>query len=345
MVAGGVPPAHAPLLHVCPLAQALPHVPQFAVSVIRFVQLPVQLVCPVPHAQAPLVQLCPVAQALPHMPQLAALFIRSTHAPEHAVVLPLHVAVHAPFEQTRPVPQVLAQPPQFAGSELVSTHAVLPAHWMVPAAQVHVLLWQDCPVPQACPQVPQLVLSLAVSTHAPPQLSILPEQEEEPPATEELPLEPFPEPLLLIVPSPEPPLLLPLAALSPEPPLPVIPSGVGVDEKDPHEARMTPSDTTSGTDARFRSFFMTTSPIVKGPRDGLELKSPRPPSAAVVESSSPYSEGLHRSGFDRESPFVARKKISKTLNVSRVRRDGFANALGDPRVEVVRQRLLRVSAQ
>jgi hypothetical protein len=110
-----------------------------------------------------------------------------------------------------------------------------------------------------------LALSLVASTHAPLQLSRLPEQEEEPPATEELPPELFPVPAVL---TPVlPPLLVPLppVAVSPEPPLPVSPSGVGVDEKEPHEARMTPSDTTSDTEARFRSFFMATSPIVKGP--------------------------------------------------------------------------------
>jgi hypothetical protein len=35
---------HVPPLHVCPAVQALPHVPQLAVSVIVFVQVPEQLV-------------------------------------------------------------------------------------------------------------------------------------------------------------------------------------------------------------------------------------------------------------------------------------------------------------
>ncbi len=84
------------------------------------------------------------------------------------------------------------------------------------------------------------------------------------PLTEELPLELFPEPLLLVASPPE--LLLPLEP-SPAPPLPVVPSPA--DEKDPQEVTMTPSDTTSDTDARFRIFFMATSPIVNGPEMGM----------------------------------------------------------------------------
>jgi hypothetical protein len=85
VVTGGVPPLHAPALHVCPLVQALPHVPQLAPSVIRLVQVPEQPVCPPLHAHMLPVQVWPAPQALPHMPQFAGSVLVSTHA-----VLPVH---------------------------------------------------------------------------------------------------------------------------------------------------------------------------------------------------------------------------------------------------------------
>jgi hypothetical protein len=39
-----LPPVQVPLLQVCPLPQAVPHVPQLLTSVIRFLQVPEQLV-------------------------------------------------------------------------------------------------------------------------------------------------------------------------------------------------------------------------------------------------------------------------------------------------------------
>ena len=63
--------AHAPAVQVCPVAQALPHVPQLAASVCRFLQVPEQLVWPLTQTQAPAVQvwLFAAEQAVVQVPQ------------------------------------------------------------------------------------------------------------------------------------------------------------------------------------------------------------------------------------------------------------------------------------
>jgi hypothetical protein len=102
--------------------------------------------------------------------------------------------------------------------------------------------------------------------HEPLQLSIVPMQDDEelPPIGVVPPALPLP-----LAPLPEPPVATSLPAVplparpSPEPPLFKDPSVVGVDENDPQEATMAPSDTTADTEARVRIFFMATSPIVK----------------------------------------------------------------------------------
>jgi hypothetical protein len=83
--------------------QALPQLPQLNESVCRFLQLPLQQVCPSAHAephvpqlapsvcrslQLPPQQLCPAGQAEPQVPQWAASVCRSRQLPEQSVKPP-----------------------------------------------------------------------------------------------------------------------------------------------------------------------------------------------------------------------------------------------------------------
>jgi len=79
-------------VHTWPAAQALPQVPQFALSLCVSVQVaavpvPQTVVLPVGHVQVPAAQVAPAAQVLPQLPQLARSVERSTHAAPH-VALP-----------------------------------------------------------------------------------------------------------------------------------------------------------------------------------------------------------------------------------------------------------------
>ena len=61
----------APKMQMWPMAQALPHAPQFCSSLLVLMHPPPQ------HIWAPM-------QLWPHVPQLVLLVFRSTHAPAHA---------------------------------------------------------------------------------------------------------------------------------------------------------------------------------------------------------------------------------------------------------------------
>tara|TARA_B100001989_G_scaffold253041_2_gene237662 strand:+ start:2820 stop:3509 length:690 start_codon:yes stop_codon:yes gene_type:complete len=88
--------SHLPALQVSPVAQAVPHEPQFLSSVWVSVHVPLQSVSPLEHvlllSHLPALQVSPVAQAVPHEPQ----FLSS------ALVL-----VHVPLQSTSPVAQAL----------------------------------------------------------------------------------------------------------------------------------------------------------------------------------------------------------------------------------------------
>ena len=67
-----------PAAQVAPVAQLLPHVPQFSGSVVSpVVQPPPQSVVPTGHAQALAVQIEPGPQSLPQVPQLRGSLVRS----------------------------------------------------------------------------------------------------------------------------------------------------------------------------------------------------------------------------------------------------------------------------
>jgi hypothetical protein len=72
---------HPPKRQLVPEPQTVPHLPQFALSVLRVLQAPLQAVWSVGHWQTPLTQVAPVAHALPHVPQLTVLDRTSLHVP------------------------------------------------------------------------------------------------------------------------------------------------------------------------------------------------------------------------------------------------------------------------
>jgi hypothetical protein len=153
---------HAPPVQVAVVGQALPQAPQFARSVWRSLQTPLQLVWPVGQ-QSPFEQAVPVPQVIPQPPQLASSVFVSTQDPPQFT---RPTAQHFPLEQAVPDPQAIPQPPQLASSVFVSTHS---GDWLgqlvAPALQVQVPPPQ-VPRPQACPQAPQFFTSTEASTHS-----------------------------------------------------------------------------------------------------------------------------------------------------------------------------------
>jgi hypothetical protein len=71
-----------------PPAQAVPQLPQFALSLLVSTHAPVQLVRPVAHvvAHVPPLQTCPAAHAFPQPPQFAGSLAGSLHLPEQSSV-------------------------------------------------------------------------------------------------------------------------------------------------------------------------------------------------------------------------------------------------------------------
>ncbi len=168
---------HVPSLHAAPPGHAVPHAPQFRLSVSRFTHAFPQSVSPaavlqVP-VQTPAEQSVPGAQRLRHAPQLSGSLAVSVQAVPHSVSEP---HVQAAFTHEAPVGHDLLQPPQFAGSSWVSTQASLQSV-REPASSLHVVeQWpfaQSAPPPstaeQTVPQPPQLFGSLCVAVHTPSQ--------------------------------------------------------------------------------------------------------------------------------------------------------------------------------
>jgi hypothetical protein len=96
----GQPAAQAPFTQVLAPMQRVPQAPQFRGSVLRSVQVPLQLVSPPPQVQAPLVQLAPVPHTVPQAPQSLGSLVRSTQALSQLVSPAPQVVVQAPAEQT-----------------------------------------------------------------------------------------------------------------------------------------------------------------------------------------------------------------------------------------------------
>ena len=76
---------HAPALHDWAIAQAVPHMPQFAGSDCVLVQRPPHTVCPVAQPQAPALHAAPPLHAMPHAPQWSASVCVFTQRPPQSV--------------------------------------------------------------------------------------------------------------------------------------------------------------------------------------------------------------------------------------------------------------------
>jgi hypothetical protein len=93
----------------CPLAHARPQAPQFARSVSRSRQTPVQLVRPAPQEtwQVPAEHTCPLAQTRPQAPQWLLSVLRSRQTPEHSFSPAPQETWQPPLEQSCPLAQAL----------------------------------------------------------------------------------------------------------------------------------------------------------------------------------------------------------------------------------------------
>jgi hypothetical protein len=163
----GVP--HWPWAQSCPAAQATPHPPQFAGSVLVSTHAR-------PHCRAPagqlVVQLSAAhtwspGQTLPQVPQLSGSLDVSTQDRPHAAPV-MHVAPQWPTPQTWVPGHALPHVPQLAGSVARSVQAS--PHFAVPPLQStpHVPWVQLWPAAHALPQAPQLARSPLVAVHVDP---------------------------------------------------------------------------------------------------------------------------------------------------------------------------------
>jgi hypothetical protein len=174
-----------PAEQVCPDEQERPHTPQFAASVWRFTQLPLQSVSPLAQAreQAPLLQIWSAVQTLPQRPQLtgsvlvlvqiadAVPGLQRVSGGRHWQLLAL---------QTLLGTQTFPQAPQFAPLVAVSTHRpvvgasggqnVIVFGGVGLTSQTQ-LAPRQLPRPQPWKQVPQLAGSVWRFTHRAPQVS------------------------------------------------------------------------------------------------------------------------------------------------------------------------------
>jgi hypothetical protein len=165
-----------------PGRHGLPQVPQFCGSLRRFLQIPLQSVCPDGQAQNPFWQVMPPVHTLPQKPQLAGLLLRFTHALPHCVNPTSHCQLHIPPVQVAVElggpEQTCPHAPQLARSLLRFTHAlphcVKPGlqenpHWECSALVVQVRVEFGGPVGQALPHPPQLSGSFQISAQFPAQ--------------------------------------------------------------------------------------------------------------------------------------------------------------------------------
>ena len=91
---------HCPPTHLWSTGQALPHLPQWALSVFGSVQTPSHRFNPPLHLHIPLLQISALEQVRPQPPQLLALVLVSTQLPPHRVRLLSQFRTHFDCEQT-----------------------------------------------------------------------------------------------------------------------------------------------------------------------------------------------------------------------------------------------------
>ncbi len=179
------PDGHAqlPPPHVAPAAHVHPQAPQFASSVLRFTQTPLQTDSPAGQRQVPEVQVAPVAQRVPQPPQFASSVRTNAHVvgvaggAGHVAVSAGHwqfPVTHASFVSGQTFPQDRGSTgPQFRRSLSVSTHLGFCGQYVAPTSHAHVPL-EHVPSPHRIPHPPQSAGSVAYvagSTHAPLQTS------------------------------------------------------------------------------------------------------------------------------------------------------------------------------
>ena len=170
-----------PFVHTRPAGQAVPHAPQFWISVARSTHARSQSVsAPQSGAHAPDLHTWADGQAVPHAPQFAGSVVTFAQAEPHCIRPVAHT--HAPPMHVVPGMQTAPHVPQFALFVCVSVQL---APHNVPVVQVQLPFVHDWPAAHALPQVPQWVVSV-VLTHVPLQFVSPPEQEQAP-ATHELP--------------------------------------------------------------------------------------------------------------------------------------------------------------
>jgi hypothetical protein len=160
--------AHALATHEAPLAQVVPHLPQFVRFVVVSTQAPFvpQAPWPAAHWQVPEKQNWLAGQTLPQEPQLIELPVVSTHEDPQSLSEPAHPLAHLLCEHTMPAAQAVPHAPQFFASEVVSTQPV--EHIVCPARQPQTPALHACPVRQMPPHLPQLAGSDEVRTQLDP---------------------------------------------------------------------------------------------------------------------------------------------------------------------------------
>jgi hypothetical protein len=105
-----------PVEQTSPVAQAWPHVPQFAALVDVFTHVPPHDVIPVGQAHAPLTHCIPPEHTVLHAPQLFGSIATSVQRVPQRRCPVGHIVVQVPPMQICPGMQALPHVPQFSGS-------------------------------------------------------------------------------------------------------------------------------------------------------------------------------------------------------------------------------------
>ncbi len=142
---------------------AVPHIPQWLLSVIGLTHVPPQSVVPVLQTHAPAVHVLLALQTLSQRPQCSRVLCVSTQSAPHIVCA--HVFMHAPIEQNCVPAHAVPHAPQLARSDRGSTHA--PPHRVMGAAQIarQMPSAHSCPAAHTVPHAPQWLVDVCVSTH------------------------------------------------------------------------------------------------------------------------------------------------------------------------------------
>jgi hypothetical protein len=162
---------HTPLLQVCPLVQARPHMPQLEVEVDKLTSQPseasrLQSAKPVSHVKRQALEVqegtefARVGHAVPHVPQFVTSDVVLTQVVPHLVSPPLQTSEQVPATHISPLAHVFPQKPQLLTSVCRLRHT--PEHSVVGDAHetLQVPETQASVPAQALPHVPQLARSV-----------------------------------------------------------------------------------------------------------------------------------------------------------------------------------------